>query len=352
MEATFETRFLAEIVKTPSPSGFEDAAASLFAKRLKDLGWETIERDEVGNVVARRGNGPKELVLLGHIDTVQGGPDFRLDGGTMHGRGTVDAKGPLCALAVAGGRAGIPGEWKVTLIAAVGEETDSRGARHRVALHRPSACIVGEPTGTDGIALAYRGRILARLFSKDGGAHRSWSPGPPTAVVLAAAEILGAVGVSGSTPGISSRNSGAVLSMHGEETQGRIAELFLDIRVAASHTPESLTELVMEISDRHDVSAKILDSVPYHGVNASDPVAGAIRNALRRAGTKPRFLKKSGTSDFNTVASWGCPMAVYGPGRAELEHTSEERIETFDYIKSIEILERAITNISHMPRIG
>jgi len=350
-DTTFEIRFLAEVVKTPSPSGSEDAATTLLATRLKDLGWDTVERDEVGNVVASRGRGQKELILLGHIDTVQGGPQFRLDNGTMHGRGTVDAKGPLCALAVAGVRVEVSLEWKVTLIAAVGEEKDSRGARHRVALHCPSACIVGEPTGTDGIALAYRGRVLARLFSKDGGAHRSWSPGPPTAVVLAAAEILREVGINKSACGISSRNSGAVLSMHGEEAMGRSAELFLDIRVAASHTQESLADLAMGICKRHGVSAEILDSVPYHGVNTSDPVVGAIRNALCRSGTRPRLLRKSGTSDFNTVASWGCPMAVYGPGRSELEHTSEEQIETADYIKSIAILERAITNIFHMNRI-
>ena len=45
-----------------------------------------------------------DVMLLGHIDTFPGELPTRREGRLLFGRGTVDAKGPLCAFAVAGAR--------------------------------------------------------------------------------------------------------------------------------------------------------------------------------------------------------------------------------------------------------
>lgn len=336
---------MARLVGTPSPSGEEAEAAEALASMLPGFGWEFADMDEVGNVIARRGTGAKELVLLGHIDTVEGGPAFSLEGPVLRGRGSVDAKGPLCALAVAGAGVPLHPEWTITFVAAVGEETDSRGARHRIGKHKPAACIIGEPTGGDGIALAYRGRILARLYAKDGGAHRSWSSGPLTAVVLAASDILEVFGTAEHSRGLSSRTSGTVISMDGSERSGRSARLDLDIRIPLGESYESVSNTLTERCALRGVDLEILDSVQAHCVKPTDPVAGSLRKALRRSGIRPRLLSKSGTSDFNTLSPWGCPMAVYGPGNPELEHTEEEQIEVDGYLRSIEIIRKALENI-------
>ncbi len=174
---------LSRLVSIPSTSGREEAACSYFADVLPSLGWERVETDGSGSVVARRGRGSRELVLLGHIDTVPGGPEHRLEGDILWGRGTVDAKGPLCAFAAAGGRVSLPPDWAITLVAATGEEADSRGALHRIPRHRPAACIIGEPSGTDGVTIGYRGSLRAVLAASDGGAHRSGDAGPITGVL-------------------------------------------------------------------------------------------------------------------------------------------------------------------------
>ncbi|MGI0129220.1 MAG: M20/M25/M40 family metallo-hydrolase, partial [Thermoplasmata archaeon] len=62
------------------------------------------------------------------MDTVEGRRPARRRGGKVHGRGAVDAKGALAAALCAGERFSGPGE--LTIVAAVGEETDGRGARH------------------------------------------------------------------------------------------------------------------------------------------------------------------------------------------------------------------------------
>ena len=53
------------------------------------------------NAVGIKGDGPQEIMLLGHIDTFPGNPPVRREGDLLYGRGSVDAKGPLCTFAAA-----------------------------------------------------------------------------------------------------------------------------------------------------------------------------------------------------------------------------------------------------------
>jgi len=59
------------LLQIPSVSGDEDRLAEWLVGRLGELGF-LAERDQAGNVVAGWGSGPREVVLLGHIDTVPG----------------------------------------------------------------------------------------------------------------------------------------------------------------------------------------------------------------------------------------------------------------------------------------
>ncbi|HPD97491.1 MAG TPA: M20/M25/M40 family metallo-hydrolase [Synergistales bacterium] len=345
MKRSTEISLLAELVQTPSTSGNEGAASNVLMERLPLFGWERVEKDQVGNVVARRGSGAQELVLLGHIDTVPGGPCFGLHGQVLRGRGSVDAKGPLCSFIIAGAAVHIPEAWSITMIAAVGEETDSRGIKHRIDLHKPCACIVGEPTGGDGVVLSYRGRILCELHGEDRGGHRSWSPGPLTATVRAASEIFNWIESIDPDLPLTSRLSGSVVSMSGEESSGRSASVVLDIRLPLGRKIGEVIEKIQNISCSFGVSAEIHESVAAHGVRPHDPVVGALRSAIISSGSDPRLLKRSGSADFNMAAAWNCPMAVYGPGDSLLEHTEEEQIEIDEYLASIDILRSAIPNV-------
>ena len=225
---------LIDIVAVPSPTRQEENAARMLCDRLPRFGWETSHIDGAGSVIATRGNGDKELVLLSHIDTVPGGPKFTVTEDRIIGRGSVDAKSPCCALAVAGGAVEVPDDWRITFVAAVGEEIDSRGARFRMPLHEPAALVIGEPTGSQGVALSYRGRILFSLVAEDSGAHRSGSPGPMTAAVNAAASLIQITKNMGSGYNI------AVMEMEGHEAGKRSASITLDLRTPIGATRKSL----------------------------------------------------------------------------------------------------------------
>ena len=138
-----ESRFLHDLVAIPSVSGNEGPAAQHFADFAASLGFDS-EVDEAGNALAARGPGLSQahthIVLLGHIDTVSGDIPVRIEQGVLHGRGSVDAKGPLCAMLWGAHRATLPKCVRVTVCAAVGEETaGSPGARALVTRFTPDA---------------------------------------------------------------------------------------------------------------------------------------------------------------------------------------------------------------------
>ncbi|MDR2137891.1 MAG: M20/M25/M40 family metallo-hydrolase [Synergistaceae bacterium] len=341
---------LIRLVEIPSVTRDEGAACRYLARVLVSeapgatlFGWEDVRLDEVGNVIAKRGAGDREIVLMGHIDTVPGGPSFRVDGDVLWGRGSVDAKGPLCTFAVAGGAAQIPEGWRLTLIAAVGEEGDSRGARHVLPFHRPAACVIGEPSGTAGITVGYRGYLRLQVHARDGGAHRSGDSGPITACLMAASDIRREVERrdDASKPVIE-RPSGAVIAMRGKEEGERAGCVDLDVRLPLGAAPDRWGKDFIEAGERRGVAVEAFSSMPAHLVDKNDPLVRALRLAVREAGLAPRLLAKGGTADFNLAAAWNCPLAAYGPGDSKLDHTAEERIDLNEYLQAVAILKNAL----------
>ena len=336
---------LVDIVAVPSPTGHEEDAARMLADRLPRFGWETSHLDGAGSVIATRGSGDKELVLLSHIDTVPGGPKLFVNEERIEGRGSVDAKSPCCALAVGGGAVAVPDDWRVTFVAAVGEEIDSRGARFRMPLHEPAALVVGEPTGSNGVALSYRGRILFSFIAEDSGAHRSGSPGPMTDTVLAAASMMQI------TENMGKGYSIAIMEMEGREEGKRSASITMDLRTPLGARQDELELMLSETAAAFGVGLQVIEYVPPHEVHKSDPVIRAFRTAIREVtGEPPRVLAKQGTCDFNVLSTWGCPMGAFGPGDSKYDHSSNEQIEIKEFLRGIAVVKEALPRI--MATIG
>ena len=91
---------LEKMVRTYSPSSSEKDAVRLFLNELNKMHF-TTEEDKVGNAIGRIGSGPIKIYLIGHIDTVPGNLPVEIVDGKIYGRGSVDAKGCLCAFAEA-----------------------------------------------------------------------------------------------------------------------------------------------------------------------------------------------------------------------------------------------------------
>src|SRR5512147_2501615 len=105
----FET--LIGLVSQYSPSGWERSAVEWLVARMRSLGYAEAFIDEAGNAVGVMGNGPKQVILLGHIDTVPGEIEVERVNGLLYGRASVDAKGPLACFTDAVAQVGAVAGW-------------------------------------------------------------------------------------------------------------------------------------------------------------------------------------------------------------------------------------------------
>ena len=158
------------LVSQYSPSGQERGAVEWLVARMKSLGYDNAFIDDAGNAVGVMGNGAKQIILLGHIDTVAGEIPVRVenvgvhrDAPLLYGRGSVDAKGPLACFVDAVAKVGAIEGWQFVVIGAVEEERNSEGARFVVNQYKPDFAIIGEPNQWDRVALGYKGSAWANV---------------------------------------------------------------------------------------------------------------------------------------------------------------------------------------------
>jgi len=334
------------MLEIPSASYQERALADFLAEAMVDLGFQT-HIDVVGNVIGviERGDGPT-LMLLGHLDTVPGQFPVRSEDGKLYGRGAVDAKGPLAAMICAAASAvDFPG--RIVVIGVVEEETPgSRGAMEIRATHdRPDALIIGEPSGWSSVVLGYKGKLDLRYTVKCPATHPS-NPAPK-ASELAVECWAALVDLLGPDVGhdVFARPGATLCQLNGDLTSATA-----DISV---RTPPGfdVDKLVRELHERLPAGKlEVLNSVAACRVGRANPAVRALVSGIRRLHAQPRLLVKTATSDMNTLAEvWDIPMATYGPGDSKLDHADNEHIMLSDFLRGINVLSIAISELALLP---
>ncbi len=346
---------LENLVAIPSPSGEEEAAVAFLTRWMAKNGLQAFI-DEAGNAVGQKGNGPNNIILLGHIDTFPGNPPPHRKGNLLYGRGSVDAKGSLCAFVAAASAVNVPVDWRLTVVGAVEEESAaSKGARHILAqtLNAPPRyCIIGEPSRWDRVTLGYRGRLLLHLTLRVPFSHSAGQGDLPAeqGVKLWQAIKAYTTGVNqGLLQGAFNRLDVSLraINSHDEGAFGRV-ELSLGFRLPPGISPDALKDDMRRLIDRAcgedaEIFLKFSGAEAAHRSEKSTPPVRAFLKAIRAQGGKPRFVVKTGTSDMNVVAPvWQVPILAYGPGDSSLDHTPQEHLDITEYLKAIQVLQTAL----------
>ena len=324
---------LCELVAIPSVSGEEAECAAALASYLEERGREAFV-DEVGNV---RAPGDDAVLLTSHVDTVPGDIPVRVEDGVLWGRGSVDAKGPLCAMAAAAVETG------ASFVGVVGEERGSRGARHLIEdREAPDALVNGEPSGWDAVTLGYRGMLAGTFLATSESGHTSRPE--PNAIEDAISwwtRVEAALSADEWTPVFERVTPKPVGVAGGTSDDGLSVEVSLDcqFRIPPDMTPDGVREVANGELDEGTVHWR--DAIPPTMQSPRTPVARAFRAAIRELGGEPRQLRKTGTSDMNIfTGAWDCPMATYGPGDSALDHTPDEHLSLAEFDRAVAVLER------------
>ncbi len=358
-----EVSLLRSMLTIPSYSRQESALAHYLLEQAQQMGLHACI-DEAGNFIASTHpltidsvSEYDPLILLGHMDTVQGDIPVKLQDGVLHGRGAVDAKGPLAAFLCATARLArlersSSLRHPVIVIGAVEEESaTSWGARAVVERFQPSACIIGEPSGSQSVTIGYKGRLLVEYCITRPIRH-SAVPGQNSSEVAIAfwnrvcqhAAAWNEQHAANSTfsalmPSLRSINS----DQDGLEEQTR---LFIGYRLPPGYAIADLRALLEGWAFEDGAQLSFSGEEVAFQTTRTTPLSRAFITAIRTVGGQPFFKLKTGTSDMNVVGPiWGQNILAYGPGDSRLDHTPQEHIHINEYLQAIDVLELVLREL-------
>jgi putative selenium metabolism hydrolase len=363
-------KFLQQLVRVQSLPGQEGNAAAVVESEMKRLKFDSVERDEAGNVLGLcRGQGQAPSMMFNaHLDHVDVGDpkawphpphQAEISNHRVWGRGTVDIKGPLAAQihAVAGiiaDRHRPPGDVFVTAV--VQEETGGLGTRHLVKHLRTPLVVVGEPSQCE-VRRGHRGRSELRLHVTGRSAHASIPEKAVNPLEVAARFILGLKDLQMSHDRELGFSSVAPTLLRTDQTSPNVTpgELWLtcDCRtLPAEDMQRKLTRLaegcLLEGSAAR-VEAVQTDQVSYTGMRMSiaaehppfllPPAHPAVETAISVLRDAIGLRRDSGVWRFATdgglFVQAGQTVIGFGPGQEELAHTARESIEIVEIEKAL-----------------
>lgn len=356
---------LRTLVRAPSPSGRERPAVQAFAAALADLGYD-VAIDGVGNAVGtlRRGDGPT-LVMNGHLDTVPTGdadawPADPLGGevvdGHLWGRGSVDMKGALAAMAVAGRQAADAG-FAGTLVVAgvVQEEVGGLGARWFAERNAADLVLLGEPSDRT-LKLGHRGRIELSVALPGRIAHAAKAELGANALTRAARYVLALEQLALPTDARLGRSTATATQLRtfpegGANVVPGRALLTVDYRQVPSDPPPGVVARLAALDPEAEVRvpeevARSEDGAVerrfprVNGAYLLDPGHPSVawaQDALAaaRGGTPVEVGTWWFATDAPYLAAMGAPVLGLGPGDPELAHTTREALPVAELVAAV-----------------
>ncbi|HEX2091002.1 MAG TPA: M20/M25/M40 family metallo-hydrolase [Longimicrobiaceae bacterium] len=343
-----------ELVRIPAPSFAEAERAARVRARFEEIGLARIERDEVGNVLARLGDpleaAAEPVLVAAHLDTVfPAGTDLtpRTRGERIYAPGITDnARGLAALLALARVLAdtGICTVRPLLLAATVGEEGvgDLRGVKHLFRegspLRTAAAFISFDGSGSGRIVHRAVGSLRLRVTVRGPGGH-SWADRGTANPVQALA--TGVAALRELVPPPSTRSALTVTRIGGGTSINSIpADAWAEIDIR-SEMPSALSRL--EAGVREAVSAAVEASARGRGYRArpltlswevigdrpsgaTDPDSELVRTAVAVTRALGETAELAGSStDANVPISLGIPAITIGVGgESGGVHTLEE----------------------------
>lgn len=348
--------FLRDLVAIESYSGKEFRAANYLVKTMQEIGFDAAFVDDAGNAVGtmtkfnEEGQVDRHVVLLGHMDTVKGEIDVRIEDGKLYGRGTVDAKGPLATFVAAVAHANLSPGTKVTVIGAVEEESStSKGARYAATQHNPDFCIIGEPSGWNGVTIGYKGICQVNyLLERPMGHASGLQSDVPESAIEFWNEIKKYVKTYNSEEGREKLFDLLIpairdFNFYSDGLHDRV-KFHASIRLPLGFNFEEFRQWIEGLDN--EAFVRVYGYEVAYRSDRRNEIARAFNKVIRQRGEQPKFKVKTGTCDMNVVGpQWNCPIVAYGPGDSSLDHTPNEHIVIDEYLTAIKVLRQVLESI-------
>jgi succinyl-diaminopimelate desuccinylase len=361
--------FAAELIRIPSLPGEEGPVARRILDELRALGFDEVNVDRAGSVVARiRGGGAPAVMLSSHMDVVDVGDRDAWEhdphggivaGGCLHGRGSMDVKGPLAIQVYAAARfvterpAG-----DLLMVFSVYEEKGGWGMMRVMdeTAVLPGAVILAEATNLD-LCTGHRGHAELAVEIHGRAAHasapeRGRNPNHVLPHVLLALDALARAQPSHALLGPATLTPTVIESWprSGNVIPDRV-RVTLDMRVLPGWNENEAVEairswLAARVPPANGVRVEVLPGrsrfrgwtgweeessnfTPGFLLADEHPVVLAAAEAVAsRSGRAPALRQwKFGTDGGHSCGTHGVPTIGYAPGIEALAHTNREHLD-------------------------
>lgn len=350
--------FLQRLIQTPSMPGEEQEITQIVRQECETVGFDEVEIDGIGNVIARLYGQDRmlpALVVNSHLDHVDPGDPalwetgaFEADirNGRIYGRGASDIKGPLATQVYAIAaliQAGIRPKRDIIFTCVTEEEIGGTGAVYWAQnVDYPIGLIlIGEPTSNE-VKLGHRGirQVRVTLFGRSVHAsipHKADNPNYKLATFLSRLQQrqhdlpshprLGATTVSPTIIEVDTTSRNVTPAW---------AQINLDFRSAAI-THADLLNFIAELADGFEHEAVWMngfDPIPLDppdrlvtgfDTHPDDPVTQRVVALLAEGiGRTPSLGQYAFATDGRHMTELGAPIIGFAPGDEKEAHTANE----------------------------
>ena len=325
MDSLTQIRLTRAIVDIDSTTGREGAVGVFIAQMLRDLRYRVFEQPLDGdrlNVIAMTDE-PAHVVFSTHFDCVPPFFPSRIEGDTLFGRGSCDAKGILMAQVAAAERLRTSGEHRIGLVFVAGEERGSDGARAANTLAKGSKFLInGEPTDNR-LGAATRGIYRVKLRAKGRAAHSSLPHLGESAIDKLLDALVAVRQIDWPSDPLLGGTFYSVGLISGGVAPNVIppaAEAELMFRTVGDH--RELHQLIESHVGRQVSLEDVLDVPPV------------------RLKTVPGFSAETFpfTTDIPWLDRWGAPLLL-GPGSVTVAHTDHEHVTLPELARAVDLYE-------------
>ncbi len=363
ISSVYAIEMLRKAVEIYTPSKQEEALARFIIQKAEsELGFERIYIDEVGNVIAKKGDGEPKIMLCGHMDTVPGKIPVRIENGLLYGRGASDAKAPLIAMLLAASM--VNREYGTIIFAGlIDEEGNATGVKNLIKNKVDvDYAIFGEPSGIGNITIGYKGRLALKITCDVGDSAHASAPMLARNAIEEMYKIW--YSLKDRIDEENKENDKQYLTACLTEIEGGSSHnvtparcsITIDIRIPTRYDTKEVLSMINytlnSIKERNNIIIRyvIEDSTePFEASYNSPLVRALVLGIIDITNKHPKLVRKTGTGDMNILGSeLNIPVVTYGPGSAYTAHSIDEHVSIDEYINSIEVFKRSIYHLSRL----
>ncbi|MHA1244753.1 MAG: M20 family metallopeptidase [Candidatus Heimdallarchaeota archaeon] len=356
-----------------NPPGKCSHLASFLKEECQKLGFTTkifpIDENR-HNIMVYYGEGERDIVLSGHLDTVPVGdlnqwkyPPLEVTekDGKLWGRGTADMLGgvaTLIAVMDAIKRSGHKLTHRLVFAGTADEEVGMHGAFHlqkQGVMDKADFLVITEATSLQ-VGIAEKGPYWIRLHVKGKAAHGSM---PEVGINAIEGACLGITAIKEIIPktthpllGVSTVNVGIIQGGTKINVVPEDCSVDLDFRLVPGVDYKVLDgeikDLLRDLTDKYDYkfSHEIIHTIPALSSDENEPMIKQLlawSKSIARLPGKPIGLSY-GTDAAALIPPKDIPFAIIGGGDPKIIHQANEYVELDELVNAAKIITAAILN--------